>query len=116
MFGGQRQRRGARPAVGPERERGAAATGRVSACAMGQEVVSERGGGARVTVFRGGTVTAQRGAQPLHPCQSLGSMKVLGRPGQRGDVVVTVINRRADGALAGRPLQDTLPPVVRALT
>lgn len=39
--------------------------------AMGQEVVSERGGGAGVTISGAHTVTAQGGAELLHACQSL---------------------------------------------
>ncbi len=39
--------------------------------AMGEEVVSERGGGAGVTISGAHTVTAQGGAELLHACQSL---------------------------------------------
>lgn len=39
--------------------------------AMGEEVVSERGGGARVTISGAHTVTAEGGAELLHACQSL---------------------------------------------
>lgn len=38
---------------------------------MGEEVVSERGGGAGVTISGAHTVTAQGGAELLHACQSL---------------------------------------------
>lgn len=38
--------------------------------AMGEEVVSERGGGTRVTISGAHTVTAQGGAELLHACQS----------------------------------------------
>lgn len=39
--------------------------------AMGEEVVSERGGGAGVIISGAHTVTAQGGAELLHACQSL---------------------------------------------
>lgn len=39
--------------------------------AMGEEVVSERGGGAGVIISGAHTVTAERGAELLHACQSL---------------------------------------------
>lgn len=39
--------------------------------AMGEEVVSERGGGAGVTISGAHTVTAQGGAELLHASQSL---------------------------------------------
>lgn len=39
--------------------------------AMGEEVVSERGGGAGVTISGAHTVTAQGGAELLHACQNL---------------------------------------------
>lgn len=38
---------------------------------MGKEVVSERGGGAGVTISGAHTVTAQGRAELLHACQSL---------------------------------------------
>lgn len=38
---------------------------------MGEEVVSERGGGAGVAISGAHTVTAQGGAELLHACQSL---------------------------------------------
>lgn len=43
--------------------------------AMGEEVVSERGGGAGVTISGAHTVTAQGGAELLHSCQSLCRME-----------------------------------------
>lgn len=39
--------------------------------AMGEEVVSERGGGAGVIISGAHTVTAEGGAELLHACQSL---------------------------------------------
>lgn len=39
--------------------------------AMGEEVVSERGRGARVTISGAHTVTAEGGAELLHACQNL---------------------------------------------
>lgn len=58
--------------------------------AMGEEVVSERGGRAGVTISGAHTVTAQGGAELLHACQSLCSEGGCGTgdktpgPGSRG--------------------------------
>ncbi|KAG7230081.1 hypothetical protein INR49_009801 [Caranx melampygus] len=59
--------------------------------AMGEEVVSERGGGAGVTISGAHTVTAQGRAELLHACQSLcreggcGTGEIYPRPSSRGE-------------------------------
>lgn len=59
--------------------------------AMGEEVVSERGGGAGVTISGAHTVTAQGRAELLHACQSLcreggcGTGEIYPRPSGRGE-------------------------------
>lgn len=50
--------------------------------AMGEEVVSERGGGAGVIISGAHTVTAQGGAELLHACQSLCRVGGCGTGGQ----------------------------------
>lgn len=60
--------------------------------AMGEEVVSKRGGGAGVTISGAHTVTAQGGAELLHACQSLcreeGCETGDGTPGARQHMCV----------------------------
>lgn len=63
--------------------------------AIGYEVVSERGSGAGVTISGAHTVTAQRGAELLHACQSL-CREGVGRgtkPQHRAAEVVNVRRR-----------------------